>query len=217
MSTPKYFEDQPNVEWAISANKAGIVSYVSQKDYFHLLKVRDDVYREDTLYVEYVVKDGERPDQISYEKYGDNQFYWIILQINEIVDYYNQWPLSYRELEEYCDKKYGGSVGIEQVHHYETVETYDDDGNLILPGGLTVPENFLYEYPSSPGSNARLTSQPAAVTNFDYEKELNDVKSNIFILDPKYVYDYLREVRIAGINSPVQQSYITISDVIPYP
>lgn len=215
MSTPKYFSYLQNVEYAITANKAGIVNYVNNKDFFHLMKVRDDVFREDTLYIEHVVKDGERPDQISYEYYDDEQFYWIILQINDITDFYNQWPLSYKELEEYCDKKYGGSVGIEQVHHYETVETFDEDGNLMLPGGLVVPETFIYEYPSSPTSNARLTSLPAQVTNFDYEKKLNDDKSNIFILDSKYIYDYLREVKNAGRNDPTQKSYISISDVLP--
>jgi len=215
MSTPNYFSYLSDVEYAISANKAGIVNYVKNKDYFHLMKVRDDIYREDTLYIEYVVKDGERPDQISYEQYGDEQFYWMILQINDITDYYNQWPLSYRELEEYCNKKYGGAEGIEEAHHYETVETLDNDGNLVLPGGLVVPESFLYEYPSSPGSNARLTSQPALVTNFDFEKNLNDDKSNIFILDSKYIYDYLREVKIGGRNTPSQRSFISITDVLP--
>ena len=36
------------------------------------------------------MKDGNLrdPDQISYEQYGDEQYYWIILQINEIIDFY---------------------------------------------------------------------------------------------------------------------------------
>ncbi|GAH23493.1 unnamed protein product, partial [marine sediment metagenome] len=57
------------------------------KDYFNLARVREDIFKEDTLYNEYYVKNGERPDQISYEKYGTEAFYWVILQVNDIIDY----------------------------------------------------------------------------------------------------------------------------------
>ena len=91
--------------------KQGSPNYINIKDYFHLMTVRDDIYREETLYTTYTVQDGERPDQISYKFYGDEQWYWILLQVNEITDYYTQWPLSEQELGEYVNKKYGGTVG----------------------------------------------------------------------------------------------------------
>jgi hypothetical protein len=50
MSTPKYFRNFPNIQYAVSANKAGIPTYINIKDYFKLLKVRDDIFREETLY-----------------------------------------------------------------------------------------------------------------------------------------------------------------------
>ena len=80
---------------------------------------RDDIRAEKTIYSPYIIKNGERPDQISYKEYGDEQYYWIILQINEITDYYNEWPLSQYELDEYITKKYG-VVGADEVRHYET-------------------------------------------------------------------------------------------------
>ena len=99
MATPKYFSYFPNIQYAQNVDRNGKIDYLEIKDYFHLLTVRDDVYREQTLYEKYDIKNGERPDQISYKFYGDEQFYWVILQLNGITDYYNEWPLSQFELE----------------------------------------------------------------------------------------------------------------------
>ena len=197
MSYPKYFQYFPDLQYSLSVNKAGITKDIKIKDYFHLLKVRDDIFREETLYSPYNIKNGQRPEQISQEMYGDEQFYWIILQVNNIVDYYSEWPLSELELSEFVNEKYGGSSGAGKVHHYETVETYDQDTppNLVLPGQLKVTKDFVYTYPAEPGSNVELTSLPIGVTNNDYERALNTKKSQIFLLDKKYIYDYEREVR----------------------
>ena len=59
------------------------------KDFFRLMRVRDDIYAEDTMYYEYVVQNGQRPEQISYDLYGDERYYWMILQVNDITDYWN--------------------------------------------------------------------------------------------------------------------------------
>ena len=67
MATPKYFQDFPNINYTLRANRAGKTDSILIKDYFHLLRVREDIFSEDTLYVPYIVKNGERPDQISYE------------------------------------------------------------------------------------------------------------------------------------------------------
>ena len=214
MSTPKYFSYLPNIQYALSANKAGQINYASMKDFFRLSVIRDDIFREDTVYTKYNVKNGERPDQISYELYGDEQFYWVLLQINEITDYYSQWPLSDKELDEYTAKKYGTNGGSE-IHHYETVETFDSSGNLVLPGGLQVPETFVYTYPSEIGGTVYLTSTPAYVTNAGYERDINDKKSEIYTLQPKYISDYVREVKNYGRSAKKQVSFVSIDDITP--
>ena len=133
-------------------------------------------------YTPSILFDGERPDRVSYKMYGDEQYYWIVLQVNEITDVYNQWALSDRELEEYVAKKYGPN-GASEIHHYETVETVDSDGNLVLPGGLVVPEDYSFTHTSEiNGGTVYKTSRPLYVTNVAYERALNDKKSEIFVL-----------------------------------
>ena len=217
MSFPKYFRYFPNIQYAVSANKAGITTNINIKDYFHLLKIRDDIFKEETMYSPYTVKNGERPEQISEKIYGDGQFYWIILQVNNIVNYYQDWPLSDIELSEYVNEKYGGPVAAEEVHHWQTMETYDQStpANLVLPGQLQVPENFIYSYPAEPGSSTTLTTRPYSVSNFQYERDLNEKKSQISILDRKYIYDYDRETRKYAENLLPGASFVDISDVSP--
>ena len=86
---------------------------------------------------------------------------------------------------------------------------------MVLPGGLIVPEDFTYTYPSEIGGTVYLTSKPLYVTNVAYERELNDKKSEIFILDKKYLQDYVREFKNYTMNAKVQKSFISIDDITP--
>ena len=218
MSSPSYFRDFPNIDYALRANKAGKTEGIKIKDYFNLLKVRDDVFREDTLYSPYNIKNGQRPDQISFDIYGDEQFYWVVLQVNEITDYYNEWPLSENELTQFVYKKYGGATGAGKVHHYETVPVYDtaEPPALLLAGGLKVPESFVFSYPTSPGSSTVLTSRPISVSNYQYERNINEQKSQIYLLDKKYIWDYAREVMNYAKNLSTPVSFVSIADASSY-
>lgn len=191
MAYPTYFSHLPNLKYSVSVNKAGQTNDVLIKDYFKLLRLREDAKRVSTFYVDYIIQDGERPDQISYREYGDEQFYWMILQANDIVDYDNEWPLSNFELDKYIEEKYGGTEGASDVHHYETIEEYDENKGLMLPGGMIVDEDFSHEFMYAEG--VRMVSYPIAVTNYKYEQDLNNKKSQIQIVNQDYIYDVLRE------------------------
>jgi len=212
MAFPKYFSELPNVEYALTVNKAGKQTSVNIKDYFHLLRLREDIFKEDTLYYSYSIQNGERPEQISYKEYGDEQYYWVVLQVNDIVDYYNQWPLSDYELQEFIAKKYGSVENQYAVHHYETVETKDLSGNIILPGGLVVTKDYVYSYPDMPGSTNFLTSLPLDVTNYEYEKRLNDDKREIVLIQKKYIYQFQDEYMDYARSLKNLQSDLNIAD-----
>lgn len=195
MSFPKYFQNFPNINYALSVNKAGRTTNVTIKDYFHLLRVKDNIFKEDTMYYSYHVQNDERPEQISYSEYGDEKFYWTILQVNDITDYYTQWPLSDYELQKFIAKKYGSIDDQYATHHYETLETKDSLGNIVLPGRLNVSQDYVYSYPSEPGSDVYLTSRPLEVTNYEYETRLNNEKRDIVLLQKKYIYQFQDEYK----------------------
>ena len=236
MAYPDYFSRFPNIKYPYRINRAGILDTFTIKDYFHLLKVREDILATDTIYSPMTIRNGERPDQLSYRLYGNEAFYWIILQINEIVDVHNEWPLGPYELDEYILKKYGSIEKSNEVHHYETIETLDKEGNLVLPGrggdtpidrgglaqsGLVVPENFTFTYRPWPGRQVSTTLSgstgplPACspVTNRQYEYDINEDKSQIFVLQEKYLPEYLREVsEYAELISDIDAT-IEVSDI----
>ena len=212
MASPTYFSNLPNLTYSVSINKAGKTNDIRIKDYFRLLRIRQDVRRTDTLYVDYYIKDGQRPDQISYELYGDEKFYWVILQVNDIIDYNNQWPLSYMALDNYIIKKYKGRAGAEEIHHYETTEEYNEAGLLMLPGGMIVDKDFTYDYHYN--NNTRKVSFPVAVTNHEFETRLNDKKSSIQVIDQKYIWDIDRDTRNYYTNLSNQKSDVDISNAL---
>lgn len=192
MSTPNYFSPLPNIKYAQSINKAGIANYIMTKDFFRLMRVRDDIFKEDTLYRQYFVQNGQRPEQISYELYRDERYYWVILQINDIYDFWNQWPLNQVELETFIEERYGSKA--DDIAYYETPRITNDAGDVLLEGGLVVSEDFVFTYYPSPASNEIIqTARPIAVTNRQKEFNINDKKSSITVLAPRYIYDYERE------------------------
>ena len=191
MSSPQYFKNVPNIKYATQINKAGLGTYVEMKDFFRLMRIRDDIFREDTLYYEYVVDNGERPERISFNEYGDERFYWMILQVNDITDFWSQWPLDQVELENYIDNKYGSEA--DEVSHYVTQKVTADDGTVLLPEGLHVPENYVYYYKPNVDADVTLSSFPVAVTNRQNEWNKNEEKRTIQLINKKYVYDIERE------------------------
>ena len=196
-------------------NRSGVIDYIQIKDYFNHLVMRDYEFSQGTLISPYMVKNGERPDQISYREYGDEQYYWIILHVNEVVDFYNEWPMSQYNLDQYITDKYG-LVGSEDVRHYETIEVRDRKGNVLLPGrggpgpdrggigksGLVVSSDYTFTYPSEPGSSVYITKSGYTGTNAactpityrQYEYDLNEDKSQIWILNGKYIPYVTRDI-----------------------
>ena len=193
MSYPKYFKHFPDCDYALSINKAGKTKNIKIKDYFHSLTVREDIFKEDTLYYVYNVSNGKRPEQVAYEEYGDESYYWVILQVNDIVDYYNEWPLSQQEMDEYIVHKYRTYEAAEEIHHYQTVETKNADGEVVLKGGLVVDKDFVFEYPNNYGDTVMFKSFPVAVTNREYEYNRNEQKTQIHLLKKEYLGDFVSE------------------------
>lgn len=61
-----------------------------------------------SAFIQYDVKDGERPEQIANRVYGNPHHHWIILIANNIIDPYHGWYKSQTAMEQYIQKKYTG-------------------------------------------------------------------------------------------------------------
>ena len=151
---------------------------------------RDEVLQDKksnlTIFDEYVVKNGERPEDIATSIY-DNPFYnWTILVINDIVDFYDQWPRSTKQLQEYVEQKYDQPMGTK---HYVTYEVKDDNGNVVCPAGKIVPQDFQVAFYN--GTTTVTANPTVSVSNYQYEDELNSKKEKIQIIRPEFIEDFV--------------------------
>jgi hypothetical protein len=68
------------------------------------------------------VLDGETPDLMAYRFYGNPQYHWVLLIINNIVDPYQEWPLASKNVAPLVYEKYDFSI------HSPTVI---EDGDVV--------------------------------------------------------------------------------------
>ena len=141
-----------------------------------------------TLFDEYVVQNGERPEDIALKMY-DNPFYsWTILVINDITNYHEQWPRSNRQLQEYVNSKYENP---DATKHYVSIEVKDDKNNIIVPAGKVVPSNFQIAYWNG---TVTVTANPVANQSYyQYEEEKNSKKEKIQLIRTEWIEDFVEK------------------------
>lgn len=64
--------------------------------------------RSNKCYIDYILKDGEKPEHIAERVYRRPDYHWIVLLSNLVYNPYFDWPMSSSELEAYVGKKYPG-------------------------------------------------------------------------------------------------------------
>ena len=186
-----YFRELPNVEYQnFLADSSGSGDYVLMKNIFIRGKLRDDLQNVFTIFDKYVISENERPDQIAEKLYGDPGLDWVVLTVANIINYQNDYPLTSQQLFEYVNEKYG-EENVSNIQYYQTTEVRDAQNRLILPAGLTVDQNFRIPNPDVP----QLTLNPVvAISNWDYETEINDAKKQIYVLKNAYLNQFLEDI-----------------------
>lgn len=123
------------------------------------------------LFDTYNVKEGETPEMIAHKLYGDSEYHWVVLLMNDIVDRYHQWPMNRRQFLAHVKNKYSNVNGI---HHYEIFQTSGDTTIKIDIG----TDNT--DYPSA-----------TPITNLEFEQEQQDSLRRIRLLDPSYLSEFV--------------------------
>jgi len=148
------------------------------KDVTNLLRrvaLRAKVRTSVLLYDTYDVKSGETPESLADKLYGDSQFHWIILLVNDITDRYHEWPMSEAQFSQYLKDKYSNP---DAVHHYEiSQESGDTDIKINIGTNNT-------DYPTA-----------TAITNYEHEQKLQDDRRKIRLLDPSFISQFVTEYK----------------------
>ena len=186
-----YFRELPNLLYpSFLPNKNSSLDFIEIKNLFRRAKLRDDLQNNFTVFEKYEIPMGLRPDTVAEELYGSDELDWVVVTVAGILNVRNEWPLSDRDLYEYSLNKYGESLN--STRFFETKETKDSNGRLILPKGKVVDSNFTIPKPGEPNA----TINPVVgISNYEYETRINNEKRNIFVLREEYLQQFLNDMR----------------------
>lgn len=112
-----YFEKLPLIYYTLDNRTTQVVRDITVRT-----KVADLIKDSAYLYEQYSVKDGERPEHLAARFYNNPLLHWIILIANEIIDPYEDWPMSDYDLSQWVKT----NMDPNQIHHYE-----NSDGDWV--------------------------------------------------------------------------------------
>ena len=189
-----FFRELPNIEYLSPlVDRDSSLDYIKVKNLFRRVKVRDDLKKYFTVFDRITIKDGARPDQVAEKVYGNAELDWVVLITAGIINVNNEWPLSSYELYNYSLEKYGALLNA--TKHYETIEIRDERNRLILPKGKIVDSDFSIPNPSNPLTDLTGNAIRIGISYYEYETRLNENKRELDLLKPRYLDQFLKDMR----------------------
>ena len=185
-----YFTHLPDVYVRTSSYRQNNVDpFTLAKNIFRRIKIRENLDDIILGFDQYTVKNNQRPDQVALDIYGNMQYDWVILLCNNIINIYEEWPMSEDELERYIDSTY--EEDADSVHHWVTQRITDLKGRILVKEDRIVPEDYTYTRPDGTIIAKEETVRPISV--YDHEASKNDQKRNIYLLRKEYVTAFIEE------------------------
>ena len=163
------------------------VTLIQGKNIWRRAEILGEYRNSLSLFEEYIVQNGEKPEDIAYRAYRNPFYAWTILIANDIVNYYEQWPRSTQQLNEFVTDKYSNPGAIK---HYVTTELKDANGNVIVPAGKVVPSTYSVSY--FDGTSTVTASPVTSVSYYTYEAELNAQKEKVQIIRPELIEQFVK-------------------------
>ena len=224
-----YFRELPDIAYQSPLlHKNSSRDYIIIKNIFRRSKLFDYLKGNVSLFNKFIIGEGDRPDTIAEEIYGDSSLDYVIILVAGITNIHNQWPLQDFQVYEYTLNKYGSETAMNEEHHYETYEIKDNLGRQILPPNLIVDEEFKIDGTSSKFNtkyniiselgNKQLDDKDEftvktdniafPVTNFQYEITENEKKREIDVLKPSYIGTFVNDLRDI-VRYDLSSSYIS--------
>jgi hypothetical protein len=141
---PSYFRQVPDFDYVSrDPNQRQISEYATVKNLFRRGKLRDDIFGNLSYFTKYKIIGDERPDNVAFKLYNDETLDWVILLSNNILNIQTEWPLPQSVFDRVMLEKYGSYDELYSgIHHYETIEIRDSLGNIILPSGIQIPNQW---------------------------------------------------------------------------
>ena len=186
-----YFSSIPNVDYDINGTEPN--QFRSVTNIMQRIRFKPSVLENITDYYPYYVREGERPDIVSFNTYGTVAYSYLILLVNDIVDPLFDWPLPSRQFENYIIEQYGSVSSAQSTNKYY----YQIIRAEVAKTGISerVPEYKIIVDQTT--YNSLDSSVRSAQNVYDYEVEQNDNKREIKLINPDFIQDIDYEVKTA--------------------
>ena len=184
-----YFKSIPNVKYDINGNAPN--TFQKATNIMKRPMFKPAVVSEITDYYPYRIQDGYRPDMVSNEVYGTPSFAYLILMFNDIYDPVFDWPLGLRQFDNYIVSKYGSidSAVSTVKFYYQIIRAEVPKTELAerVPAVKYIIDSTAY---ALLGEDERTT-----ISQYDWEFELNDEKTELQMINAGIIQDVDYEVK----------------------
>ena len=178
-----YFRNIPKVKYDIFGAEPN--RYRNVTNIMKRISFKPSVIEDISDYYPYRVKDGERPDIISHQKYGTVAYAYLIMLINDIYDPLFDWPLDAQQFEKYLTNKYGSvSAAMGETKYYYQIiraEVARTGTSERVPEVKFIVDETTYD---TLDAGDRTTQ-----TAYEWEDELNDNKRDIKLIKASLIQD----------------------------
>ena len=178
-----YFRNLPKLKYDI--NGAEPNKYLNVTNIMKRISFKPSVIEDISDYYPYRVKDGERLDILSFQKYGTVAYAYLIMLVNDITDPLFDWPLSSQQFEKYITNKYGSvSSAMNTTKYYYQIiraEVARTGTSERIPAVKFIVDETAYD--------ALSIGDRSTQTAYEWEDELNDNKRDIKLINSDFIQD----------------------------
>jgi len=116
-----YFKNFPKIDYEFSTENGNLT--IKMQDVFRRVALKKKTLDTPTNFNQYVINDGDTPDQVAFDVYGDSALWWVVLLSNGIVDLDNDWSKSSNEI----NKLFSEFLDGKSYYFMENLDIKEDD------------------------------------------------------------------------------------------
>jgi hypothetical protein len=208
----KYFSNFPSISYSLDDND---LEFKLIKNPLTRVRFVREILQNVKIFYEYDFSDSDSPEIIAHKLYEDPNRYWMVMFSNDLIDPYYDVPLKDADLDSLLVHKYGSVANAQsQIHHYErrTNIVTNKDGNISENEYVIELQQYSYDFDtglvientlptiSNPVSISSESTEVAndgviitktvkdyAISNYDYELNLNEDKRKIKLVRSELV------------------------------
>ena len=178
-----YFSKFPYIDYLFPDGQSRSYKNISIRP--HII---EKVKEFETNLFPYTVKEGEMPDHIAYDQYGNSKYHWIVMLFNDTLNLHTDWPKSPGQFNSFLKEKYtpqetnlGTKINLTELelqrfvefagtpaNNYESKILIDSDRNGFLidsDGALGDSDEYITLRPK----HIKWTPKDDAYPNLEFE------------------------------------------------